>query len=175
MRTVREHDSLVSERLVCVWRPSVEAVERPTVRLARLCPAMACSRRRRSSWRKVQCVLWIGAIERCVSCTHHCTLITAAAPAPSRIKSQLFHPRKKKYILQTGDGRSWNFRIYSSPSFVECIPTLHSSSHRSFAGTVKHYTNRRPHPRSIPITSRSYPLLPDRFRPHYPSADWVRR
>lgn len=51
MRTVRQRDPLVSERLACVWNPPVVAVEPRTVRLARSCPAMACSRRRRSSWR----------------------------------------------------------------------------------------------------------------------------
>jgi len=52
MRTVRKRDLLVSERLADESCPSVVAVEPPRVRLARLCPAMACSRRRRSSWRK---------------------------------------------------------------------------------------------------------------------------
>lgn len=78
MGAVRQQDSLVSEGPFGVWRPSAVAAAPPTVRLARLCPAMACSGRRRSSWRKVQCVLWIGAIERCVSCTHHCYHATPA-------------------------------------------------------------------------------------------------
>lgn len=61
MRVVRQHGSLVSERLAYVSCPSVVAVETPKVRLARLCPVVACSRRRRSSWRKLNA--WIGVIE----------------------------------------------------------------------------------------------------------------
>jgi len=52
MRTVREGDSLVSERPAEGWHPSVVAVEPPTARLAQSCPAMAFSRRVRSSWRE---------------------------------------------------------------------------------------------------------------------------
>jgi len=173
MGTVRQRDSLVSERLAYVRWPSTVAVGPPTVRLARSCQAMACSCRRRSSWRRLNAGC---ARSEVIERRGSASTITSACfrPEPTctnRHDSSDLTNRP----LQMGDGDSWNFRIDSSSSFAVYIPTLHPFSHRSFAGAVKHDTDRRPHPRSIPITSRSRPLLPHRIRPHHPFADRMRR
>lgn len=165
MRVVRQHGSLVSERLAYVSCPSVVAVEAPKVRLARLCPVVACSRRRRSSWRKLNA--WIGVIEvraRRPSYTRH--------PNPTRTSLHQVTAPRPQNTLQMGDGDSWNFRIHSPSLFIICPPTMHSSSHQPFVGTVKYDPNCGPYPRSNPIgTSRSHLLLPYRLRPRHSSAD----
>lgn len=173
MRTARERDPLVLERLAYVRWPSVVAVEPLTVRLAQSCPAVACSRRRRSSWRKIQCVLWIGVIERCVA---PIIIITAAhQPEPSpAVGSRSFFPFTIN-PLGVGDGDFRNFRIHFPSSFADYPHSVHSSCHRSSAGTIKYNTDRRPHSRSIAVTPRSNPLPSNCIRPHHPPPDWERR
>lgn len=112
MRVVRQHGSLVSERLAYVSCPSVVAVEAPKVRLARLCPVVACSRRRRSSWRKLNA--WIGVIE--VRASHPRIPITRTPPEPPCIKSRpLDLKTPSRWAMET-------------PGISESTPLLFSSS-----------------------------------------------
>lgn len=158
MRTVREHDWLVSERLVCVRRRSVVAVERPTARLARLCPAMACSRRRRSWWRRRFNACCVDRSDREV-CELHPSLHPYHRSSTNALASShsSFTPRKKN--THPPDG-GWTL-LESRNLLLSFVRHLHPYHPSVSSSTVCWHGQTRPQPRTTSsLNSRYIAILP---------------